>query len=365
MLRATLASFISLVLNLNLNAQMLDFSGYQWQIKAQSATVESYRGRQCVLLTEGVLELTGADFTNGVIEFDISISRERGFHGVQWRLLDENTHEEFYLRPHQSGHPDATQYTPVYYGLAGWQLYHGDGFSSAVTYDFDDWMHVKVVVAGRQGEIYVQDMSSPALIIHEMKQEIRSGALGLKTSFGQARFADFTYRTGDVELSGEIKTLPAAPAGTIMEWQVSDAFDGKDLENAVSLTPENLTALSWHQLECEKSGLANLARIQGISENKNTVFVKTTLHADQAVTKKLSFGYSDTAVIFLNGKALYSGQNIYRSRDFRYLGTIGYFDTVFLPLQPGDNELVVAVGENFGGWGIQARVENPSGVAVK
>jgi 23S rRNA (adenine2503-C2)-methyltransferase len=41
-----------------------------------------------------------------------------------------------------------------------------------------------------------------------------------------------------------------------------------------------------------------------------------------------------------------------------------YFDALYLPLVEGENELVVAVAEDFGGWGIQARFEDPSGLAL-
>jgi hypothetical protein len=227
-------------------------------------------------------------------------------------------------------------------------------------------MHVKVVVVGKHAEVYLKDMSKPLLVMHELKQEVRSGGLGLYASMVPARFANFGYRADNtVKLQGETKSFPEARPGTIMEWQVSETFDGQTLENKVSLEQTELDALSWQPLVCEKSGLANLARVQGISQRKNTAFAKVTLHSDRAETRQLNFGYSDIALIFLNGKALYFGQNIFRSRDYRYLGTIGYFDSVFLPLKAGDNELVIAVGENFGGWGIQARLEEPAGIVMK
>jgi hypothetical protein len=37
-------------------------------------------------------------------------------------------------------------------------------------------------------------------------------------------------------------------------------------------------------------------------------------------------------------------------------------DAVYLPLRAGDNELLLAVAEVFGGWGLTARLE-PSTVA--
>ena len=88
-----------------------------------------------------------------------------------------------------------------------------------------------------------------------------------------------------------------------------------------------------------------------------------TIRSDGAQTKRLDFGFSDRALVFLNGRALYRGDDGYRSRDYRFLGSIGYFDAVYLPLEEGDNELVVAVSEDFGGWGVQARLEDLADVA--
>jgi hypothetical protein len=53
---------------------------------------------------------------------------------------------------------------------------------------------------------------------------------------------------------------------------------------------------------------------------------------------------------------LFRGDDSYRTRDYRFLGSIGWFDTVYLPLDEGENELLIAVSEDFGGWGVQARL---------
>ena len=41
----------------------------------------------------------------------------------RWHLQDAGNYEEFYLRPPQSGSPDANQYSPVFHGLTSWQLW--------------------------------------------------------------------------------------------------------------------------------------------------------------------------------------------------------------------------------------------------
>jgi hypothetical protein len=57
--------------------------------------------------------------------------------------------------------------------------------------------------------------------------------------------------------------------------------------------------------------------------------------------------------VLLNGRPLYSGDDAYQSRDYRFLGSIGWYDSVYLPLVEGRNELVMAVSEAFGGWGFR------------
>jgi hypothetical protein len=81
-----------------------------------------------------------------------------------------------------------------------------------------------------------------------------------------------------------------------------------------------------------------------------------------AQVKPLRLGFSDRATVFLNGRALFRGEDGYRSRDYRFLGSIGFWDTVYLPLAEGENELVVAVSEDFGGWGVMARLEDLDGI---
>jgi hypothetical protein len=85
------------------------------------------------------------------------------------------------------------------------------------------------------------------------------------------------------------------------------------------------------------------------------------VHAARPQTRRFTFGYSDRARVYLNGTLLYKGDNGYLSRDYRYLGTIGLFDSIALPLKGGDNELWIAVSEDFGGWGIMGGISDYEG----
>lgn len=339
------------------------FDSAHWKVEAKESRFEPHLGRDSLYLREGIAWVEDSEFTDGVIEFDIAFTDERGFMGVMWRMQDAGNYEEFYLRPHLPGKPDANQYTPAFGGVTSWQLYHGAGYGAPVEYRYDQWNTVRVVVAGDQAEVYVNDMTQPALFIPDQKRSPAAGKVGLNAFFAPAHYSSFRYRSGEPPAfrSAPVE-LPQAAAGTIMTWEVSDAFDWAAVEHEIELPQELAAARTWTELSCEPSGLANLARVNARGEGQNAVFARVSLQSPDKRTVRLRFGYSDTVRVYLNGTALYAGDNSYLSRDYRYLGTIGYFDELFLPLEPGKNELWLAVGESFGGWGVQAILDDADGV---
>jgi len=340
-------------------SEMVPFSSERWTIEGKESKIVNYNGNESLFLQGGMAYLNDVDFLNGIIEFDISISKERGFMGAVWRLQDENNHEEFYIRPHQSGNPDANQYTPVFNALASWQLYHGEGYGAPVTYKYDKWMHIKIVISGSVGEVYIDDMEIPALVIHELKREVKAGKIGVQVrSNSPAHFANFQYTlVGQPTLKGEVKPIAEREPNSIQSWDISKPFKEELLLEQASLSNLVKDDLQWQSLFTENSGLANLARISDFSQG-NTVFAKISIESESDQIKKLSLGYSDRVRVYLNDQLLYSGNNGFQTRDYRYLGTIGYFDEVYLDLRSGKNELWLAVSESFGGWGIKAKFEN-------
>jgi len=97
---------------------------------------------------------------------------------------------------------------------------------------------------------------------------------------------------------------------------------------------------------------------------KNTVFAAVTIDSEKKQLKKLNFGYSDRAMVYLNGRLIYGGNNSFRSRDYRFVGSLGYFDALYLPLEKGKNELRLAVSETFGGWGIKCCFEDMASISL-
>ena len=117
-------------------------------------------------------------------------------------------------------------------------------------------------------------------------------------------------------------------------------------------------------METEFTGMLNVARAAVRQGRKNTVLVKLTVDSDKSQVKKLDFGFSDKVLAYVNGNLVYGGSNIFGSRDYRYLGTLGLFDSLYVRLKKGKNDIVFALTENFGGWGLKARFENTDGISA-
>lgn len=337
----------------------------RWSLDAREARIEPHLGRPSLRLKGGTARLADVGFSDGVIEFDVAFGPERGFGGVAFRMQGDGDFEHFYLRPHQSGRPDSMQYTPEFHGVSGWQLYHGAGYGAAVTFPYDEWIHVRVVVSGGRAEAYVNS-DEPVLFMHHLERTPESGGLALIAgNFAPFHFSNFSYRSVEApELRGTAPDPQPAPEGTIGSWSVSTAFDGARLDGRFALEAADTEGLEWRALPAEDSGVANLARLQGIAAGADTAFARLTLRAEGARSVLLHLGYSDRVRVYLRGALLYSGDNGYQTRDFRYLGTIGLFDALPLRLEAGDNELLLAVSERFGGWGVQGAIEGAAGVEV-
>ncbi len=288
--------------------------------------------------------VVGLDLEDGVIEVDLSIAGGRSFHGVVWRVRDRD-YESFFVRPHQNGNPDAIQYTPVCNGMAAWQLHHGDGFWNAVRFPVGEWFTIRVEFEGPAAAV---SLGGERVLHTRLRQPVRAGAFGLVVGGDSLRVTELRFAE-----EAAVPGVAAAPADldVVAVWDVSEPFPEGDVPETLGLGE-----LTWTTLDAEPSGLTNLSRAHAIRGEANTVYVRTTIDSDRARCQPLELGFSDRAVVFLNGERIYRGDDTYRSRDYRFLGSIGWFDTLYLPLIAGGNELVVAVSEDFGGWGIQARL---------
>jgi hypothetical protein len=333
-------------------ADSIPFDSPRWKIEAKEHRVEEYRGRQALFLKDGRALLDGAKLQDGVVEFDVAFRLAQGFSGVWFRVEDAENYELFYLRQHLGGKPDANQYTPVIHNLWGWQIYTGPRYCAPTVYPDGGWFHVKLSVSGSRGEVELA--GSDVIVIPELKRATIEGGLGLFASIEGARFANFEFRPGPVAFRGKEMEAEKQPPDVVTSWEVSTPFAEKSLAGRTDL-PKTLTeTLRWTTLKVERNGIANLARVAGVAPDRETVIARTTIHADAAALREIRFGFSDRVKVYLNGRLLYTGNDAFATRDPSFLGSVGLFDSLALPLQKGDNELAFAVSETFGGWAVMA-----------
>jgi hypothetical protein len=349
----------------NARAEQIPFDSDAWDIDGEEAEVVEHLGRTALRLKGAAAELKGVDLQEGIIEFDVAVTPARGFVGGFFRKTGPGDYENFYIRPHQSGNPDANQYNPVFNGVASWQLYHGSGYGTAVDYRYNEWMHIKIAFGDDRADIYV-DSETPTIRVRRLLRPTASGKVGVNASnFAPGHFSNFEVS----DLPENYRFAPwqndPPPREIVNAWQVSDAFPDNALEGIHELNANLKNGRRWTKVFAWEGGITNLAQVQGISEDANTAFARLVIDSEREQTKGLSFGYSDDVAVFVNGTLIYSGSNYYLSRDYRYLGTIGLFDKVVLPLKAGENEVWFAVTENFGGWGIQAKFDDLDGIMLK
>ena len=342
-----------LLISFAATTQVIPFDSEEWTFDSEGLIHENKNGKEAIYIKNGIAELKDVNFLNGTIEFDILLNSQRSFHGIAFRSTDRKNSEHFYFRPHLSLMPDASQYNPIRNGVSAWQLYHGPSFSAPFEYNFGEWMHVKLLVNDNQGEVYLDDMVNPQLTFI-LKKEPKAGYIALTTSFVPTYFANFEISEGSPLIKGTPIPEPIHE-GTIAEWEVSGTFDEKVLEGQYKLG-STAKSLQWQTVKPDKSGILNLAEYAALNDNSNTVFAKATFNAPSAGTYKFLFGYSDRAKVYFNDNLIYSGNNGYRTRDYRHLGTIGLFEEIIFNMKKGKNEIWVAVSEDFGGWGIIGKV---------
>lgn len=361
-----ICSFILLVAGYSFSQNIIPLDTTYWDIKARSFVIENYKGKEAVYVQGGGIILKNQKFLNGTIEFDVYLKEEQAFPGVEFRA-NEAHGEQFFLRPHLSGKPDANQAAPRVNGITPFQLNFGPKYSFPYTYKYDDWTHVKVVVNNNKAQVFMDHSDTPNLSWYLTHDPVEGLVVIRGGRFTGMHLADVKIDKNAVALV-DFNPIEREPIeGLIAQWEISDMFEEKRLEdpNEIQTLVKNIT---WQGvLKIEEGTAANISRIQLLynGEPGNTVFAKLVIQSEKDQLKLFEFGYSDRVVAILNGKPIYKGTNKWRSRDYRYLGTVGLFDAIYLNLKKGKNELLMAVSEDFGGWLITGRFQNMEGLELK
>jgi hypothetical protein len=336
--------------------------------------VVEYLGQKSLFLKNGDAMIKDLEFTNGIIEMDLSFERGFGFIEAIWHVSEDDKQlDKLYIRPHKSPYADSMQYAPIINGISNWQMYYLPNNTAAVDFPFGDWFHLKIVSVGKYAEIYAIDMEKPVLTVN-LTGNSSSGKIGIKDDNSQKSIplymANFSYTLDDnPPLKGTPPEVKAEPTA-IKSWLISNAVEETVLDGKLRVTEADRNTLTWVTLDTEANGKGNIAYVQDSSNitakpSRNTVFARATVVSNNDQKKLMKFGFSDKVKLYLNGELLYQENQAYRTRNYWFMGNMDYYNEIYLPLKQGINELWMGISEGpqvFSGWGVQAKFENLDGI---
>jgi hypothetical protein len=340
------------------------FDDAHWTLQGRIVAPADIFDRKALRLLDGVATLKAADFTTGVIAYDVLVTPGPTYTGLRFHG-EGSTYEYVYLRPDRSGDRDSNQYLPVFNGDQAWQIYTGPEFSSEEGYAPAGWTHVEARIYPDCADIYINGRRS--LRIPELKTGRATGFIALSASqggrnpLGQVYYSNVRYAPQPLSRPAD---MPApnrlAAPGLVRHWQVAGAMSEADAIAAASRSA--WTGLSWKDLAVEANGIANLSRATARSKARDTTVARFEVTADKAGPRRLRLGYSDRVHVFVNGQELFEGDATFLSRDQQFQGSVGFHDAVIAPLKRGRNDVAFVVWENYGGWAAAADFADPAGL---
>jgi hypothetical protein len=344
-------------------AEMIAADSESWRFSNDQAGIAEFAGRSAIRIRNGAAFLDDIDLENGQIEFDVYVTGERSFVYLSFRGQSEFEYEDLYLRPHKSGLPDAVQYAPVYQGRSAWQLYHGERGTAAAVIPRGEWVTVRLELSGPSARVWVGDPDEPVMEVSELGRPPAGGWIafrGFVPGAGPDGYAAYfsnltvTHAGDDSDARAE---PPPLPDGQVTEWRVSPAFDAP--AGPVTKLPEGLDRNAWSPLPVQSNGAVEFLRWRDVPADFEhwAVVAETTLRSEGASTCAMHLGFSDEITLFVNGQPLLYRDAGYRFGDRRQDGVMHPDQVIaFLPLRAGDNIVRAVVADQFGGWGLSARI---------
>lgn len=337
-----------------------------WEFQPQKVEFLEYKSKPAMKILPGAgpVILKSSDFTNGTIEFDLEPINPR-FVSFYFRWQNANENECFYFRTERAGDSaagDAVQYAPFLGGINLWDML--GHFQANASFQKQAWNHVKLVVSGSQMRAYVNSESQPTLAIPRLEGNVTTGRIAFE---GEAIIANLVIKPNAIEGLSPLAGIDPTDNEPryLRHWQLSEpAVIPKGIDFSYDSLPKPETV--WTPIEAERRGLINLTRKFGKADARRIVWLKVKLKSASAQTRKLALGFSDEVWVLINKKLLYVDKNLYlhpirKEPD----GRCSIENTTFnLPLNAGDNELLIGVANDFYGWGIVARIDSLAGIVI-
>jgi hypothetical protein len=354
----------------------IPMSADRWTTTAGTVNFLEYMGKPSIELKagnykqhipSGAATLKDLTFRDGTIEYDVAATSDMGA-GFIFRSADKDNFEMFYLRPRPKCEdaPDCVQYAPQTHGVLLWDMF--PQYQGPAPLRQGDWNHVKLVVSGRRMNIFINGATEPTMKIGRLEGDSEEGSLMLE---GPGIFANLTVDPAAVEgLSGKPeKDATASDGRYVRHWQLSP-YSKLPADQVPALADLPPSSAAWTPLEAERGGLVNVSRVYGVpvpQPDRAVVWLKTTIHSSSAQQKQASLGWAREIFVFVNGKLVFADKNLFQPPEARKTpdGRLSLQNGSFtLPLKAGNNELAVAVVNNFYGWGLEMRFDDLKGLRL-
>ena len=339
----------------------------RWSTVFGTPEFKEHKGKAAIVFAqEGGVSLNDLLFKDGTVEFDVDATAMGA--GLAFRMQGRQSLELLYFRPQPNcaNAPDCVQYAPFAREILLWDMF--PQYQGPAPFRQNDWNHVKVVISGRRMNLFVNGATTPTLAVGSLEGDTQEGQLAL---LGPGAFANFTVRTNAVEgLAAAAEPDPAAADERLVrQWQLapsSELPDGK--EPTIADLPKS--SAEWRGLTAERAGLVNVTRVHGLPTKRplrSVTWLKTTISSKTNQSKKVAIGWTRELWLFVNGQLVYADKNLYQPPAARKPpdGRLSLENGSFvLPLKAGDNEIEVALANNFFGWGLILRLEDLDGIQL-
>ncbi|MGI4881352.1 MAG: family 16 glycoside hydrolase [Janthinobacterium lividum] len=335
---------------------------------------------------EGVLDLghasatsKGLTFTDGTIDFDVKLTGA-GILGIKFRDMGHRAAEVFYMRPqpHCATSDDCIQYMPFENGAYEWDEY--PEYQAKAPLDPIGWNHVRLVVSGRRMNVFVNGATTPTLAVGRLAGDAHAGAISLS---GPARYANVTVRPG---LTDGLAPQPepdqtAVDPRYVRRWRTAGPATLASREDPTLKVPTGVdpgyrrmpsVPAAWTSTKAQDKGIVDMSRALGSSSQGSVIslgWARTVIVSDRDQMRHASFGWLREAWVYVNGRRVFAGRNLYGTPASRGPdGRLSLDDGAFgLPLRKGRNEVVVALDDNFSGeqhfgWGFAMRLDSITGL---
>lgn len=146
------------------------------------------------------VRIKGVDFVNGTIQVKV-LSRllktasptDRGFIGIAFRINETNSsYESIYIRPTNGRADDQVRrnHSIQYYSYPDYKFDRlrkeaPERYESYADMGLNEWITMKIVVNGKQAQLFLNDTKQPSLIVNDLKLGAdTSGGIGLWVDVG-------------------------------------------------------------------------------------------------------------------------------------------------------------------------------------